>query len=427
MVMKIGLQTWGTDGDVRPFLALAGGLSAAGHEVSLVVTSLTNKKYHHYAQELGFAISHVGSLKCDHETVQLLSEKIRETKIPLKQVQIVLENFFDPLIPEMYAAAEKLCRENDLIIGHFLHHPAMVASEKAGKPYVTVTLNHGGISSAHVPPLGCPNLGRLLNPLCWKFVKWLVDYTLAGSINKLRLAEGLQPLDNIFDHVWTSRRLNLLAVSKSLCHPQEDWAKVHKISGFLNIPQQAENRELPANLRNFIENGPAPVFMTFGSMLDLGSSPALITRILVDGALQAGCRAIVQSRWDELADFPDHPDICKIGPIPHQHLFPRCSCVVHHGGAGTSHSATMHGCPSVVIEHFGDQVLFGHELNRLGIAPKILHRRNLTAEKLAKSLRKVLGNREMKERAARLGALIKKEDGVATAVKTIEQYFAGSG
>ena len=59
--MKIGLQTWGSDGDIRPFLALAGGLRAKGHEVSLVVTSVDNRDYSSYGRAMGFAISHVGA------------------------------------------------------------------------------------------------------------------------------------------------------------------------------------------------------------------------------------------------------------------------------------------------------------------------------------------------------------------------------
>ena len=52
--MKIGLQTWGSDGDIRPFLALAGGLRARGHEVSLVITSVDNDDYSLLRQGHGF-------------------------------------------------------------------------------------------------------------------------------------------------------------------------------------------------------------------------------------------------------------------------------------------------------------------------------------------------------------------------------------
>lgn len=422
--MKIGLQTWGTEGDIRPFLALAGGLSAAGHQVSLVITSVHNKSYQAYGQELNFALAQVGRLVHDQKTAQRLHEQMRKTRIPIKQVEMVMKNFFDPLIPEMYAAAQKLCCVNDVMIGHFLHHPAMVAAEKSATPYVSLTLNHGGIPSAHTVPLGCPNFGKTFNPLWWKFANFTVDHALSASINQLRRQEGLPALKNIMENGWSAKELNLLAVSKALCLKQPDWPEKHQICGFLDLPQHAEKWVMPADLQRFLAAGSAPVFLTIGSMLDLDQAPTKITEILVRGALLAGCRAIVQSRWEELPDFPDHPNIFKIKTVPHQHIFPFCAAVVHHGGAGTSHAATRHGCPSVVIEHFGDQTLFAHELERLGVGTKVLHRRNITAKKLAQALRVVLGTPEMKKSAARLGELMKNEDGVSVAVRIIENHFA---
>ena len=43
--MKIGIQTWGSNGDIRPMIALADGLQQAGHTVTLAVTSLDNRCY----------------------------------------------------------------------------------------------------------------------------------------------------------------------------------------------------------------------------------------------------------------------------------------------------------------------------------------------------------------------------------------------
>ncbi len=54
--MRIGLQTWGSEGDIRPFVALADGLKKAGHEVTLVITSVENKDYTSLAHSLGLRI-----------------------------------------------------------------------------------------------------------------------------------------------------------------------------------------------------------------------------------------------------------------------------------------------------------------------------------------------------------------------------------
>jgi UDP:flavonoid glycosyltransferase YjiC (YdhE family) len=50
--MKIGIQTWGSNGDVRPMLALADGLQKAGHQVTLVVTPVDNQSYQSICEQL---------------------------------------------------------------------------------------------------------------------------------------------------------------------------------------------------------------------------------------------------------------------------------------------------------------------------------------------------------------------------------------
>ena len=184
---------------------------------------------------------------------------------------------------------------------------------------------------------------------------------------------------------------------------------------------------MPDDLRRFLEAGPPPVFMTLGSMFSLDLEPGVITDILVQGALHARCRAIVQAPWDALAGYPDHPQIYKLRKAPHQHLFPHCSLVVHHGGAGTTHSALLHGCPSVVIQHFGDQDFNASELRRAGVAPKGLNRRTVTGRKLADAIRTVLDHPGMKKRAGELSRVMQKEDGVQTAAELIEKHLFQKG
>ena len=422
--MKIGLQTWGSDGDIRPFLALAGGLSAAGHEVSLVVTSADGKNYSSFGQKMGFTVVHAGTLAADEEELRLIKQKLLAARIPLLQVYIILKNLFNPVISEMFAAAEQLCRGNDLIIGHFIHYPLQAAAEKAGKPYVTVTLNHGLIYSKHTKVVGAPAQIKWFYPLSWKIASFLMDCVLAPDVNRLRKKAGLSPIKNIIANVMTSNRLNLIAESAAIGTPQPDWPDYQQVCGVFSMPDSAEEWSIPTGLQRFLESGPPPVFMTLGSMLSLESSPAAITSLLVQGALQAGCRAIVQSRWNEIPDFPEHENIYKINAIPHQHIFPCCSAVVHHGGAGTTHAATLHGCPSIVIEHFIDQEFFGNELKRLGVATSVLHRRNVTPGKLANVIRATLDSPGIKRKAEELGAIMQKENGVIKAVALLEEHFA---
>ncbi len=421
--VKIGLQTCGSEGDTRPFLALAGGLRAWGHEVSLVVTSMDGKDYTPYGREMDFPITHVGAILRDDKTIRRLTKKIFDSRSPIRQLKTIKE-FFSDAVSEMFVASEQLCNTHDLVIGHSIHHPLRAAAEKTGKPYATVTLNHMSIFSRHSTLLGVPNIGTWANPFWWKLLNFLIDRAVGPEVNKLREREHLAPVKNINDTVCTSKQLNLVAVSAALCRQQPDWPDYHKVCGFFHLPQDTEKWIMPVYLKKFLESGPAPVFITLGSMLTLDPSPRDITETLVHGALLAGCRAIVQSRWNEFPGFPDHPNIFKIQKVPHRYVFPHCSAVIHHGGAGTTHSATLYGCPSVVIEHLFDQFFTAHELKRLGVAPKPLHRRNVTAKKLAHAIRTVLDSPDMKKKAVELGAFMKKENGVKKAVESIENRFA---
>jgi sterol 3beta-glucosyltransferase len=418
--MRIGIQTWGSDGDIRPFIALAGGLAKKGHEVSLVITSVDGKDYSSFAGAGRFQITHTASPALGREAILDLMRKLVRSRDVFTQLQSVLRLFFDPLVDEMYGQSKKLCETSDLLIGHFVCHPLKAAADKAGKPHVTVTLIHLGVPSRFKSPLGLPTLGEWFNPLWWALAKSVTNWALKRRVNHLRAREGLAPTRDVLDEILFSRTLNLLAVSPVFCTAMPDWAGRHHVCGFFNIEEEAEQWQMPHDLKAFLRNGPPPVYMTFGSMLSVDPDPGKIANLLVEAALRAHTRAIIQSRWGEIHDIPDHPDIYRIEKAPHHHIFPDCAAVVHHGGAGTTHSATRCGCPSVVVQHFLDQRFWGQELRNAGVAPPIHDRRNVTPKKLARSIESVVQSAAMKIRAEELGRMMRREHGVERAIELIE-------
>lgn len=66
----------------------------------------------------------------------------------------------------------------------------------------------------------------------------------------------------------------------------------------------------------------------------------------------------------ELAEFAES-SVLFIDEAPHGWLLPRCSCFVHHGGAGTTHAALRAGVPSVMTPIFGDQFAAAETLDAL--------------------------------------------------------------
>ena len=415
--MRIGIQTWGSDGDIRPFVALARGLRAAGHDLSLVITSIDNTDYSALGAAMDVEVEHVYRTFRLEQTTAIVAKILRANRT--RQFELLFEHLLEPAIEAMYDASERLCGNNDLVIGHSLVHTLHTAAEKRDCPRIAVTLCPATLPSRFVTPPGSVSLGNWLNPFWWRLGDHLFSKRFCGSLHKQREREGLPRLKSLFTQVWQSDLLTIIASSPTLCERQPDWADPIAFSGFLNLPESAEPWNLPDGLREFLDRGDPPVFLTFGSFTQFDPTGALT--VFREAVRLAGCRAIVQADWEGLTDCPTDPNIYRIGTAPHSHVFPHCAAVVHHGGAGTVQSSLRSGCPSVVVVHAFDQAFWGKRLHQLGAAPKPLSRRTLTPAKLARRIRQVLDDPELAQQAKRLGATISKEDGVRRAVELIAQ------
>lgn len=412
--MKIGIQTWGSEGDVRPFLALANGLRTAGHEVTLVVTHVTNKDYTGLGASFGVPVRQAGIL--DPDLAKHAGEAlVRETNI-LRQVYIICRDLFDPVDHDMLREAKRLCRENDLVIGHFLVHPLKTAAELSGKPHISVFLAPL-LPSAHFPPPGVPNLGMFMNALFWRLGGFVMDRMFLPRVNAMRRAEGLPPAMSSMRDAFRSSRLNLVASSPSLFPPLPDWDPTIQLCGAFHLPERAGPPALPAALQRFLAEGRPPVYMTIGSMSAADPSFEGTLLLFTEAVRLAGCRAIIQT---ENPPMERTNDVLYIQHAEHHLVFPCCALVVHHGGAGTTHSASRAGCPSIVLEHVTDQAFWGGVLHRAGIAAPLLRRRTVTAAVLARAISTVLSSSSMRERASRIGECMRREDGVKRAIELIE-------
>jgi UDP:flavonoid glycosyltransferase YjiC (YdhE family) len=423
--MKIGMQTWGSHGDVRPFLALAEGLRAAGHEVTLLITSFDNAAYEGLASRHGVTIRVVASPAISPDEAEKIGRTAYNTRNPMTQMAEILRLCFAPAEEAMFAAAQELCADADLLIGHYFMHPLQIAAEQAGLPYVSVLLSHAAIPSAFNHPLGIP-LGRLGNRALWWLTRTLLHRTAGHYPNRLRKRLGMRPTDDIVTEVWLSPHLTLAAVSPQICERQPDWPPSLQVCGFLDMPNIELEGRLPETLASFLAAGAKPVYMTFGSWMprDMASQSETL-RLLTDAARLAGCRAIIQSPGWRECGFESSDQLLYVSGGPHHLIFPRCQAVVHHGGAGTTQSATLAGRPSVVVAHISEQEHWGRELRRMGVAGGITRRRSLTVRQLAGRLRLVLDTTEMTTRAEAIARAMAREDGVAQAVGYITARFGG--
>lgn len=423
---KIALQTWGSDGDVHPFITLSGALAERGHDVTLAVTSIEPKSYRSYAERLGFRLIEVGHVGADEADMHRLVRTMYSLRNPLAQAAFMFDELMAPGIPAIHQAAQSLCAEHDLMIGHFILHPAHGAAEQAGIPYLTLTLNHSAIPTRSSPPVGMPNLGPGLNRLGWMLAMLTLERLMRPRINRWRQSCALPPLAS-FRSVWESPSGNLIAVSPQLCARPSDWVAHQHVCGFFPPPEVSHVGALPVDLEAFIAGGPAPVYFTFGSMLAVPQDRETLAesvRLMAAAASIAGCRAIVQAPWSQIDDVDAGPTVFRVERAPHCQVFPRCIAVVHHGGAGTTQTSLLCGKPSVVVAHIVDQFFWGRELARAGVAPPLIDRRRATSKMLGKALREVLDSSAMQEKARVLGRELARENGLGRAVALVEFFLA---
>ena len=288
-------------------------------------------------------------------------------------------------------------------------------------PMATVNIVHNCLPSSQICPPGLPNLGRWSYPLGWILVRKMVNRIFLPRVNALREREGLHPDSDVMTQTWASERLNLVAVSPSICEAPSDWGTKHRVCGFLNPPTDLLEEELPGGLEDFLATGEPPVYFTFGSMM-LHNLDYIreATAIWTAAVRRVGCRAVFQLPFDDLSALETDDGVFKVKRSPYKKVFPKCSLVVHHGGSGTTQSSLLSGCPSVVVAHMADQFFWGAELERLGVAGPTQKRQRLSSRRLANSIAQVLACPDKAKRASVLGTVMSKENGVEVAVSLIE-------
>jgi UDP:flavonoid glycosyltransferase YjiC (YdhE family) len=241
---------------------------------------------------------------------------------------------------------------------------------------------------------------------------------LRADLNHHRAALGLDPVPDTYRHMITERPL--LAADEVLGPAPDDLDVEVDQVGYL-LPR--DETPLPAKLESFLQAGPPPVYLGFGSMMD--SDPVGTTRLLLDAIERVGCRALVAKGWAGLGGLPLPDTVFGAGSLPHASLFPRMAAVVHHGGAGTTATAARSGVPQIVLPHLLDQNYWGHRAHLLGVAPPPLHRLKLSASRLAELISATLDNEFIVAGAAELAERLRTTDPIERAVDSILS-FAGA-
>jgi vancomycin aglycone glucosyltransferase len=399
------LSTYDSRGGVEPLLGLAVRLQSLGAEVRMCAPPDCAERL----AEVGVPLVPVG------EPVRALvhgAAAPSAADVPRRAAELIAAQF------DTLAAAAEGC---DALVASGLFPAtagARSVAEKLSIRYVYAAYCPIILPSPHHPPLPLPGRplppdvtdNRVLNELNAQSFNALFGPVL----NSQRAAGGLPPVDNVRDYVFTGHPW--LAADPVLA-PWQETADLDVVqTGAWILPDE---RPLPAELVAFLEAGPPPVYVGFGSM----RAPKDIARVATEAIRAQGHRVLLASGWADLALIDDGDDCFAVGEVNQQALFARVAAIVHHGGAGTTTTAARAGVPQVVVPQWADQPYFASRVAALGIGAA----HDVTApttESLAGALGTAL-TPETRARAAAVAGTIRTDGATVAATLLLESVSRG--
>jgi vancomycin aglycone glucosyltransferase len=183
------------------------------------------------------------------------------------------------------------------------------------------------------------------------------DKLFGAALNSGRAALGLPPVTDLYDYGYTVRPwLAADQVIAPLGPADQDAVQ----TGAWILPDE---RPLSPELAAFLDAGPPPVYVGFGS----SPGPADAARVAIEAIRAQGRRMVLSRGWVGL-DLPDDgADCLAVGEVNYQVLFNRVAAVVHAGGAGITTLAARAGVPQVVVSQVHDLPYFAGRVTDLGI------------------------------------------------------------
>ncbi len=426
--MRVVLSTWGSLGDLHPYMALGIELTRRGHDVSIVTLSTFREMVTRAG--LGFHPLRPDVSPDDPGARDL----VRRVLDPKEGSRYLFEEIFAPVIRETYEdtlAAVRAGGGADLLVTHQVPLTGPLVAQVTGVTWVSGVLLPMVFISAYDPatPPQAPGLQKIMavHPAIARVVARLgrtVTRPWVESVYRLRSELGLPPGGHpAFEGQHAPARV-LGLFSSVFAQKQPDFPPQAVITGF-PFYDGTDERPAPPELVRFLDAGEPPVVFT------LGSSGVWIADDFYDVSLAAvralGCRAVLLAadQADPLRrrGLPD--SVLAVDYAPHSFVMPRASAIVHQGGVGTTAQALRAGRPMLVVPFGQDQPDNARRSVGLGVA-RTISRLDYKTGRVTAELSNLLKDESFSRRAAEVSSRIRAERGTVTACDEIERVVAGS-
>ncbi|MEM9920154.1 MAG: glycosyltransferase [Bacteroidota bacterium] len=413
---KIVVTTYGSLGDLHPYLALSIGLQERGHEVVLA----TCEHYRSKVERDGIEFFPVRpDIEADNRA--FIDEVMDFKKGPENMVR----KYLFPNIHRTYEDLMRVTKDADLLVSSAISYAAPMVAETSGIPWVSTMITPLGYFSAHDPPVltQYPQMHHLRR-------LGVGTYRTVFNVGKLFTRKWVQPVYEFREQLGLERGahplfggqhsplLGLGFFSDLLGKPQPDWPPNTKVCGFLFYERDKEKMSLPPDLVDFLQAGPPPVVFTLGSAAVW--NPGRFYRESLKAVQALNCRAVFLTGDDPDAVL-DHSS-ANVFACPYASyalLFPQSSIHVHQGGVGTVAQSLKAGKPMVMVPHSHEQLDNAVRFAKHGNACWV-DRKKYSAERVAAKLKKIMEESSYAMKAEEIGRQIRRIDSMELACQAIE-------
>jgi len=422
---RIVLSTFGSFGDIHPYVAIALELKARGHSPVIA----TSEVYREKMDMAGIEFLPIRPDMPSYDQPDELTKLATDLVDPKVGTERVIE-LFTGTLGEVYEDLNRAVEGADLLVTHLLPLVGPIVAQKRGLPWVSSVLAPISFFSAYDPPVP-PQMPALyhfvkLSPVLGRLFRRIASHRLekmTEAVYRLRaelgLPRGKQPL---LDGQHSPQRV-LALFSAVMAQPQPDWPPNTRLTGFAFYDRRDYfgESEIEPELLRFLDDGPPPVIFT------LGSSAFWVAenfyRDSVKAAQSVGHRALLLIGHQRNMPADTLPDgIAAFEYAPFAQVFPRAAAIVHSGGVGTTGQALKSGRPQLVVPHAHDQFDNAARVVRLGCG-RSLARPRYNASSATRELNALLNDPSYATSAHEVGLQVQQENGARAAADAIEEIL----
>jgi sterol 3beta-glucosyltransferase len=449
--LRITILTYGSRGDVQPYLALALRLAQAGHHVRLAAPGVYRPFVESYAAQHCPDRMIFSSLPGDPAILMQAAGRggwqSRWLPYPVRMAAMV-GRYVAPLSAGLFEQSAIACRDADLVIhtllttviGHQIalqrgipdlsalvfpvFTPTCAFPNPLFPPWPAWTRSFGQKLAGFTPRYNYLT-HREFNRVFWHASRLWIHYLNRPGTSLETPTKWLFPWpDGLLPKSNPAHPTPIVyGISPHMLPKPDDWEAHARLTGTWFL-QQPAGWLPPPGLERFLDGNPPAVCIGFGSLIPRDAHR--LARIVLDALEATGQRGLLVGGWGGLShalpkneSLPDR--LFVLDEAPFDWLFPRLAAVVHHGGIGTNAAVLRAGLPSVIIPFSFDQPFWARQVSALGAAPPPILPQRLTARGLAVALHTALSDASLRTRAAQIGEGMRAEDGLGKAVEIIEQ------